>query len=153
MQDIVNELIHRYIREWLVETAPYHELPVFETALIKNGSLLENSDTQLWIHAASQRVLQQTIPDSPRWRHLMGECTCRNKIELVIQSIIEGSFILILSQWHRRDRSNWKHQIAPATIEPYSPMPESMHMDVNRISQFAYGNPLHSKRLSLIATG
>lgn len=124
---------------WLKDTAIHHELASFERALDYEGVLLEDSDTRSWILSASQRVLDEA--DREQTSHLLGQCHCNNRTELVIRSIVEGVCLLIFANWSAPDKCDWKilSGVQPRPREQGSNfMPESMRKDTNRLHCFSY---------------
>lgn len=132
LQDSQNQVLDRDYRSWLKNTAKYHELPSFERALLHVDRFLEDSDTHDWIFAASHQVIDVSSPTQKQ--HLLGQCSCDNQSELVIRSAVEGVFSLIFAEWAGKDKCNWKfhfHLLSGPNI--FSDVPESMHMDANRL--------------------
>jgi len=139
-QDQVNSDLTSKVQPWLKTNAIHHELASFERALDHEDSHLQDSDTRSWIFSASQRVLAEA--DLEQTTHLLGQCRCKNRTELVIRSMVEGVCLLIFANWSEPDQCDWKllSGVAPRSKEkgPNSFMPESMRKDTNRLYYFSY---------------
>lgn len=139
-QDIANHQVHA-LRPQLWKAAPEHEHASFRRLLDRTNVTLEESLTHSWIRSASQHVLVQTAP--PKRTHLIGNCPCGDRTELVVRSVSRGFMQLVFHHWPVQPTwppvSHKRMLAMNAFMVPESAdklLPESIRMDARRIKGF-----------------
>lgn len=151
-QDIANHQVHA-LRPYLWTCAPQYEIANFNSLLVQTNTPIVHSQMRDWIRAASLSVLSLAQPAART--HLIGQCPCANRGELVLRSVALGFTRLAFSKWPVAAWPPLTHKrlTAMGMIPAYEPqptgidVPESLRMDARRIKAFKCmlsAFPLHS---------
>ncbi|WVF70181.1 hypothetical protein IAT40_004969 [Kwoniella sp. CBS 6097] len=142
--DIANHQVHA-LRPYLWDNANQYEFAAFQNVLASAKLPILESETRLWINAASRQVLASA---EPQYRpHLIGRCVCKNNMELVHRSVVGGFLDLVFADWipesaswpplvQRRAMGANGIPVLETPVKSPVEIPESFKMDSRRIRDF-----------------